>query len=177
VCSYRSRSSWRAGHGTTSTGLTAFRYRGPASARAAHQGINLWVARFAAACARAVADAVAFEARIVRIEEDWRERLGAIREGSALDLLIRALPGAPVFTVTGAAALIDRSFIAANEAIARLLDAGAIRQVSMGRRNRAFEAREIVSAFTDLERRLASPDGDTSIAPPARNVPARPANC
>jgi Fic family protein len=158
-------------------GLTAFRYRGPASARAAHQGINLWVARFAAACARAVADAVAFEARIVRIEEDWRERLGAVREGSALDLLIRALPGAPVFTVTGAAALIDRSFIAANEAIARLLDAGAIRQVSMGRRNRAFEAREIVSAFTDLERRLASPVGDTSIAPPARNVPARPANC
>jgi Fic family protein len=158
-------------------GLTAFRYRGPASARAAHQGINLWVARFAAACARAVADAVAFEARIIRIEEDWRERLGAVREGSALHLLIRALPGAPVFTVTGAATLIDRSFIAANEAIARLLDAGAIRQVSMGRRNRAFEAREIVSAFTDLERRLASPDGDTSIAPPARNVPARPANC
>lgn len=157
-------------------GLTAFRYRGPASARAAYQGTNLWVARFAAACARAVADAVAFEARIVRIEEDWRERLGAVREGSALDLLIRALPGAPVFTVTGAAALIDRSFIAANEAIARLLDAGAIRQVSMGRRNRAFEAREIVSAFTDLERRLASPVGDTSIAPPARNVPARPAN-
>jgi Fic family protein len=155
-------------------GLTSFRYRGPASAHAAHQGINLWVARFAAACARAVADAVAFEARIVRIEEDWRERLGAVREGSALDLLIRALPGAPVFTVTGAAALIDRSFIAANEAIARLLDAGAIRQVSMGRRNRAFEAREIVSAFTDLERRLASPVGDTSIAPPARRTPARP---
>jgi Fic family protein len=135
-------------------GLTAFRYRGPASARAAHEGINLWVARFATACTRAVADAVAFEARIARIEGDWRERLGAIREGSALDLLVRALPGAPLFTVTHAAALIERSFIAANEAIARLLDAGAIRQVSMGRRNRAFEARDIVTAFTDLERRL-----------------------
>ena len=156
-------------------GLTAFRYRGPASSRAAHEGINLWVARFAAACTRAVEDAVAFEARIARIQESWRERLGSVREGSALDLLVRALPGAPLFTVTGAAALIDRSFIAANEAIARLLDAGAIRQVSMGRRNRAFEAREIVSAFTDLERRLASPTGDTSIAPPARRAPARPA--
>lgn len=156
-------------------GLTAFRYRGPASARAAHEGINLWIARFAAACARAVADTVAFEARIVHVEEDWRERLGAVREGSALDLLVRALPGAPVFTVTGAAALIDRSFIAANEAIVRLLGAGAIRQVSMGRRNRAFEATDIVSAFTDLERKLASPVGDTSVAPPARKVPARPA--
>ena len=156
-------------------GLTSFRYRGPASARPAHEGINLWVARFAGACTRAVGDAVAFEARIARIEEDWRERLGSVREGSALDLLVRALPGAPLFTATGAAALIDRSFIAANEAIARLLAAGVIRQVSMGRRNRAFEAREVVSAFTDLERRLASPAGDTLVAPPARKVPARPA--
>ncbi len=154
-------------------GLTTFRYRGPASARAAHDGINLWIAHFAAACTRAVADAVAFEARIARIQEDWRERLGSVREGSALDLLVRALPGSPLFTVTGAAALIDRSFVAVNDAIARLLDAGMIRQVSMGRRNRAFEAREIVTAFTDLERRLASPVGDTNLAPPARGVPAR----
>ena len=77
-------------------GLTAFRYRGPASSRAAHEGINLWVARFAAACTRAVEDAVAFEARIARIQESWRERLGSVREGSALDLLVRALPGAPL---------------------------------------------------------------------------------
>ncbi len=156
-------------------GLTAYRYRGPASARAAHEGINLWTARFAAACTRAVEDVVAFESRIAGIEKSWRERLGSVREGSAVDLLLRALPGAPLFTVTGAAALIDRSFIAANEAIARLLDAGMIRQVSMGQRNRAFEAREIVTAFTDLERRLASPVGDTNLAPPARRVPAHPA--
>jgi Fic family protein len=156
-------------------GLTAYRYRGPASSRAAHEGINLWVARFAAACTRAVEDAVAFERRISLIEESWRERLGSVREGSALDLLLRALPGAPLFTATGAAALVDRSFIAVNEAIARLLDAGVIRQVNMGRRNRAFEARDIVTAFTDLERRLASPAGDTNLAPPARRVSARPA--
>jgi Fic family protein len=156
-------------------GLTAYRYRGPASARAAHEGINLWVARFAGACTRAVEDAVAFEARIARIEDDWRERLGSVREGSALDLLVRALPGAPLFTATRAAELVDRSFVAVNEAIARLLDAGIIRQVSMGRRNRAFEARDVVTAFTDFERRLASPVGDTNLAPPARRVPARPA--
>jgi hypothetical protein len=44
----------------------------------------------------------------------------------------------------------------------------------MGRRNRAFEAREIVTAFTDLERRLASPTGDTRLSPPVRKTPARP---
>lgn len=156
-------------------GLAATRYRGPVTSRAAHEGVNLWIARFAAACSRAVADASEFETRIARIEEGWRERLGSVREGSAVELLLRALPGAPLLTVPGAAALIGRSYIAANEALARLLQAGVVKQVGVGRRNRAFEAREIVGAFTDLERRLASPVGDTSIAPPARRVPARPA--
>ncbi len=155
-------------------GLTAYRYRGPASTRAAHEGINLWVARFAAACTRAVEDAVAFEQRVSSIEHDWRERLGSVREGSAVDLLLRAMPGAPLFTVTGAAALIGRSFIAANEAVKRLLEAGVIRQANIGTRNRTFEAREILTAFTELERRLASPVGDTNLTPPARRVPARP---
>jgi len=38
-------------------GLEATRYRGPASSKAAHDGLNLWVARFAAAAKRAVNDA------------------------------------------------------------------------------------------------------------------------
>lgn len=154
-------------------GLTAVRYRGPATSRVAHEGINLWVARFAAACSRAVAEAVAFEARVASIEEGWRERLGSVRDGSAVDLLLRALPGAPLLTVASAATLIGRSYVAVNDAIARLLDAGVIRQVNVGRRNRAFEARAVLTAFTDLERRLASPAGNTILAPPARHVPAR----
>jgi Fic family protein len=154
-------------------GLTAFRYRGPSRSRGTHDAINLWVARFAASCARAVQDAVTFEQRISSIELSWRERLGSIREGSAVDLLLRAMPGAPLFTATGAAALIDRSFIAANGAIKRLLDAGVIRQANMGQRNRVFEAREVVTAFTELERRLASPVGDTNLAQPTRRVPVR----
>ena len=38
-------------------GLTATRYRGPATGQAAHAGLNLWVGRFADACQRAVRDA------------------------------------------------------------------------------------------------------------------------
>jgi Fic family protein len=154
-------------------GLTRFRYRGPATSRAAHEGSNLWIGRFAGACTRAVADTATFERRIAQLEMSWRERLGNIREDSAVDLLLRALPGMPLFNASGAATLIDRSYIAANEAIARLLDAGVVTQVSVGARNRAFEAREVVAAFTDLERRLASPAGDTSLAAPRRRVPAR----
>jgi Fic family protein len=154
-------------------GLTSTRYRGPASSRAAHDGINVWVARFAAACGRAVSHAEAFEAEVTRIEDGWRQRLGSVRRGSAAEEMLLVLPGAPLFTPGGAATLIGRSYAAVNDAVARLLQAGVIRQVTVGRRNRAFEAPDIVAAFTDLERSLASPRGDTQLAPPARNAPAR----
>jgi Fic family protein len=155
-------------------GLTATRYRGRVDSRAAQEGINVWVARFAAACSRAVQSASEFEAQMSKIEAGWRARLGTVRRNSAVDLLLRAIPGAPLFTVGGAANLIGRTYAAANLAVERLLEAGVVRQISVGKRNRAFEAPAIVTAFTDLERRLASPAGDTRFSAPARAVPARP---
>lgn len=42
-----------------------------------------------------------------------------------------------------------------------MVEEGIIReQVTEGRRNRAFEASDVIDAFTDLERQLASPVGD-----------------
>jgi Fic family protein len=154
-------------------GLTATRYRGAASSKEAHDGLNSWAARFAAACTRAVTDATAFEERAEAVIESWRQRLGPVRAKSATDLLLRALPGAPILTVNGAASLIDRSFTAANEAVERLEAAQILHQVSVGRRNRAFEAREMIDSFADLERQLASPLGDTLTSPPTRTVPPR----
>jgi len=154
-------------------GLTATRYRGPATGKEAHEGLNLWVGRFAGACIRAVDDAASFEQGVQRIQETWRAQLGRVRSGSSTDLLLRSLPGAPVLTVSGAAELIGRSFPQTNAAIARLAKAGVLAQVTVGRRNRAFEAKEIIDAFTDLERQLASPAGDTRSSEPSRTVPPR----
>jgi len=154
-------------------GLTATRYHGSVTSADAHNGTNLWIGRFAAACRRAVDDAASFERRTHAIESEWRGRLPRIRRGSALDLLLGTLPGAPVISATSASRMIERSFPQTNAAIARLVDAGVLEQVSLGRRNRAFEAREIVDAFADLERQLASPGGDTRTSEPARRVPYR----
>jgi hypothetical protein len=154
-------------------GLTATRYHGPASGKEAHAGLNLWVGRFAGACTRAVDDAASFEQRVQRIRGTWRAQLGRVRSGSAVDLLLHSLPGAPVLTVNGAAELIGRSFPQTNEAVARLTKAGILSQVTVGKRNRAFEAKEIIDAFTDLERQLASPEGDTRSSEPSRTVPPR----
>jgi Fic family protein len=154
-------------------GLTATRYRADASSDEAVSGIDYWVGLFAAAMTRSVADAEAYEQRVAEVQSAWRETLGRVRKGSAVDLLLGALPGAPVVTVQSAAALIGRSEQAVNKAIPRLVDAGVLTQTTIGRRNRAFEALDLIDAFTDLERRLASPHGDTLLSPPQRRAPRR----
>jgi len=154
-------------------GLTATRYRGPATSREAHEGLNIWIARFASACKRAVDDARSFENRARDLEVRWRERLQRVRAHSAIDVLLPALIGAPVLTVNSASELIQRSFVQTNAAVIRLVEAGILRQVSVGRRNRAFEATDVISAFTHLERQLASPEGDTHMSQPTRRVPHR----
>jgi len=154
-------------------GLQATRYRGPASSLPARDGINLWVSRFAAACRRAVADASSFEEKARQLQDLWRAKLGAVRANSATDRLLRALPGAPLVTVRSAQALVERTFPPANEAIKRLAEAAILRPVTVGRRNRAFEAPDVIEAFTALERRLGSPTGDTRTSEPSRPVPYR----
>lgn len=156
-------------------GLTVTRYTGPQRSAAAEDGLNRWIGLFATATRRAVADAEQYEARVTELQAQWRARIGGVRADSAADRLIDALAGAPIITVRSAAALIGRSEQAANQAIPRLTAAGILTQINVGRRNRTFEASEMIDAFTDLERRLASPGADTRASPPSRVVPRRPA--
>ena len=154
------------------SGLTGFRYEGDGTSVDAITGLNRWLALFAGCCTRAVGDAGDFEGRVREIQHSWRERLGPARSNSTLDLLVQTLPGMPILTVSGAADLLGRSFRATNRAIEDLVTSGVLKQVTVGRRNRAFEAVEIIDAFTRFERRLASPSGDTRVDRPARPVPA-----
>ena len=154
-------------------GLTATRYAGSPRSKNAVEGLNRWVGLFATATRRAIGDAEAFEAQVVALQEQWLRQLGRVRSQSAVDLLISALPGTPIVTVRGAAELVGRTYQAANQGIARLVEAGVLKQINVGRRNRAFEAPELIRRFTDLERRLASPTGNTRTSEPARRVPGR----
>ena len=154
-------------------GLTETRYVGPPESAVAYAGINRWVALFATACRRAVEDSSRFEDQVRALQTSWRERAGHTRRDSAVNLLIGALPAAPVLTTYTAAELTGRSFQAANQAINRLVGAGILVQVNVGSRNRAFEAPELIEAFTALERQLASPEGDTRVSIPVRRVPQR----
>ncbi len=152
-------------------GLTLFRYVGSPTSPGAIDGLNTWIGRFASACTRSVADASTYERRAAELEVEWRERLGSVRANSGTDVLLRVLPGAPILTADSAATLLGRTYKPAAAAIQRLVDAGILRQVNVGRRNKAFEAPEVIAAFTALERQLASPEGDTRTSEPVRTVP------
>jgi Fic family protein len=157
-------------------GLSATRYLADATSKDAHDGINLWIGRFAAACSRSVKDAVKFEAHASSIERNWRATLGRVRTSSSVDRLLQKLIGMPVLTVETAMTLTRTSYKQTNEAIFILTEAGILHRTSNSRRNRTFEAPEIISAFAELERQLASPDGDTRVSYPSRTVPARKQN-
>jgi Fic family protein len=152
--------------------LTATRYRGASTSEEAMRSASDWIALFSGACTRAVHHAEEFEQRILELQQEWRERLGPVRPHSAVHALIAILPGAPVLTVRSAAELTKRSLPAVNHAIARLVEAGVL-ETQQQTRNRTFEAREVIEAFIDLERRLASPAGNTQVEPPVRPIPRR----
>jgi Fic family protein len=154
-------------------GLTAYRYTGSPDAAEAQDGIAEWVSIFAAAAARAAADAEQFGERVDALVQSWRDRASPIRANSAADLLLRALPSTPIITVETAAKLVGRSVRAANQAVDQLVNAGVLLPTRHVRRNRAFEAAGLLDLLTTFERALASPDGDTHLTPPVRRVPHR----
>ena len=155
-------------------GLNATHYLGEPDSASAFSAWNQWIGTFASACTQAASQAMEFETRIRDLQSEWRQRLGSVRSGSAAERLIEILPGAPVITVSAAQKMLQRSLQPTLDAVNRLADAGILVRAHAGRqRKQIYEAREIISLFTALERQLASPSGDTQSEPPTRPVPAR----
>lgn len=153
-------------------GLTRFRHTGAPDVPERSEAAHAWLRTFSAATRRACADARLYAERIDRLSDHWHTVVGKVRKGSALELILGVLPGSPLLTVTSAAAMINRSEVAASAAINRLVETGVLLQRNVGRqRYRVFEAPDILDLFTALERALASPTGDTATSAPARPVP------
>lgn len=154
-------------------GLKASRYVGEPTDLEAGVGIALWVQVFASATARASRDAELFGQQIDEMVARWRQQAAPVRRNSAADLLLSALPAAPVITVATAAQLIGRSVQATNGAVERLVAAGVLSPIRRTHWGRAFEVRDMLDALTGFERALATPTGDTRVEKPARPVPDR----
>ena len=156
-------------------GLMTFRHLSePDSAERSAAAVK-WLRMFATATSRACQDADAYSDDIDEITAAWRSKLGRVRANSSTDLLLGVLPGAPIVTAESASKLIGRSKARTTDAVNTLAEAGVLRQRNVGRqRYRVFEATEVLDLFTDLERALASPTGNTRSDGPVRLVPQRP---
>jgi Fic family protein len=136
--------------------LQSTRYIGPPDSPQAVASTNEWVSLFAASCSRAVADAESFEQRVEGLQTDWRARLGPMRSDSSALALLERLPATPIVTARGVERALGVTYNAANAAIDVMVSTGILTKTRAGRRNRAFEARELIDAFTDLERQMAT---------------------
>lgn len=153
--------------------LNGFRYEGLPDSPQAIEGMGEWVEFFASCSERAAVDTQGFENRIKQIQSQWRETLHP-RKHSATDLLINTIPGMPIVSVASASKTIERSDEAVRGAIDSLVAAGILKQTTVGKRNRVFEAPDIISEFTSFERSLATISGDTKSENPKRPVPRKP---
>ena len=128
-------------------GLSAFREERPGD----------WLLLFAQALERAAAKSSELALRLAELQEKWRQRAGYPRRHSSAEALIVQLPAHPIVTVATAQKLLGRSKQAVNEAIAALTDKGVLRAITLAKRNRAWEARELFDLINDVERERATP--------------------
>ena len=132
-----------------------------------------WVSVFCECALLACDDMDDIRRDLRTIRTRWEERLGGVRRGSAVNLMLDEMQAMPYFTCETMEKAIGRSKQAVALAVTKLLECGVIAQTNKGKRRRVFECPDILEEFNLVERRLASPARDTSSCRPNRPVPAR----
>ncbi|WP_302390142.1 Fic family protein [Eggerthella sinensis] len=89
--------------------------------------------------------------RIREMNDAWLARLGELRKDSAAHLILDELPTTPVFNVPYLVELTGKSFSSVNEAVTHLVEAGVVNKTSRGKRNRVFEASDVLDFYSWLE--------------------------
>ena len=127
-----------------------------------------WCGLFASATRTAGLGAQRFSDAIHQLQERWVRQSGAPRADSAAVKLLRRLPAQPIVDVKTVEQLCQCSNQAARLAVLQLENAGVLRRLNVGKRNRAWEAAELFGLLDGFERDLATPSGRSA---PGRPVP------
>jgi Fic family protein len=119
-----------------------------------------WYRVFIDALYRAAAGARQFAGDVAALQERWMDQAGNPRRGSGPRRLIELLPSRPIIDVRTATDLLGGSAERSRQAIARLEQAGVLRQTGVGKRNRAWESIGLFDLLDSFERDLG-PEGRT----------------
>ncbi|WP_342373513.1 Fic family protein [Propioniciclava soli] len=163
-------------------GLTSYRHSDAVDSAPAHAARAAWIEVFVSAVSTAAEQAARLAVDLVSLRTEWEERLAAsrarqgkvrgVRSDSATALILRDLPATPVLTSTTVQRIYGVSHVAADRALAELVD-GNVLAVHGRRGVRYYQAFDVLDLITGAERRLASTRFDTRTSPPIRPVPAR----
>jgi Fic family protein len=127
-----------------------------------------WYMDFALTVIKACRAARQLAQELDELEQCWLVQADNPRRGSTAHKLIQALPAQPILRLSHAMALTGAGTSAAHNALNELHAAGVLKQVTVGRRNRAWEAVGLLGLVDEFEYRLAVPKSGT-------NKPVRPA--
>ena len=158
-------------------GLTAFR----------NGDLNAWLDFFMEATHQAINQAERIAADVVELRDRWDARFREYRNqngktrvprsDAAETIILRNLAEHPVLTASSASRTYAMSQSAAKRALDRLADAGILRKKVVAKGGTSgYLADEVLDLITLAERRLASTQFDTRVAPPTGRAtpPASP---
>lgn len=135
--------------------------------------LGAWCSLFGDVAVTASKEAERLYASISALQDRWRKQAGNPRRDSAAARIVEELPGNPLIDGKTARRIAGTSDESARLALRRLEDAGVIEQVSVGRRNRVWEATEVYETVDRFELALATPGGSAKPARPAPYPPER----
>ncbi len=128
-------------------GLTAWRFD--------HDGADRWVRLLAEATHEAAEGSIRLADEIAALKAQWRERCAHRRSDSAAVALLAHLPAHPIITGDDAIRLTGRSGTAARGALSQLTEDGVLAEVTLAKRNRAWESIGLFALVDELERDLS----------------------
>ena len=108
-----------------------------------------WLGFFLNAVVGQSRDAVDRSGRILALREEYRERLLQAKGAASPQRLLDALFLSPAVNIRGAQDMLQINYLTALRAVEALVEAGILREVTGGRRNRIFVAEELVRAIEE----------------------------
>ncbi|HST85872.1 MAG TPA: Fic family protein [Kineosporiaceae bacterium] len=110
---------------------------------------------FANASRIAAAESRTTATRLSEIPFEWRELVGPLRSGSAVEELLNVLPSKPILSSGDAETILSAPRSSVFAAISRLHDAGVLRPLSDRKRDQIWGAGAILDELDDLSTRIA----------------------
>ena len=130
-----------------------------------------WCTIFSEATHIAAERAAELGIALLNVKSEWLERAGRPRRGSSARRLVEGLSGHPLLSVALASELLGVSEEAARLALNQLAERSVLRQVTIGRRNRAWEANDFFDLLDEFDMGMASIEGRGRARPaPTRHL-------